>query len=90
VTQVDNIFFHSQKVFDFLLSLTGEKVSKEIRSFRYEQCQNCSFFKRTTKSCGTLITGGSVIHNGKETFLCGCLVSEKTKYEDSRCPVENW
>ena len=87
---MENLFHDSQSIFDFLRSLTGEKVSKEIRSSRYEQCQDCSFFKRTTKSCGTLITGGSVMYDGKEVSLCGCVMSEKTKYVDSKCPIGTW
>tara|TARA_Y100000034_G_scaffold108009_1_gene138051 strand:+ start:36 stop:266 length:231 start_codon:yes stop_codon:yes gene_type:complete len=68
----------------------GEKVPKEVHGFRHDVCKTCPYFKETTGTCGTLMVGGKVIHEEREISLCGCIVSEKTKYVKEECPAGKW
>ncbi|HIB85042.1 MAG TPA: hypothetical protein EYO59_10750 [Chromatiaceae bacterium] len=70
--------------------LIGDKVPEEVHEFRHEVCKSCTFFKKSTGTCGTLLIGGKVTHEGEEISLCGCIVSEKTKYVKEECPAGKW
>jgi len=58
--------------------LIGDKVPEEVHE------------KKSTGTCGTLLIGGKVTHEGEEISLCGCIVSEKTKYVKEECPAGKW
>ena len=68
----------------------GDKAPEEVHQFRYDICKSCPFFKKSTGTCGTLLIGGKVNHEGGEISLCGCIVSEKTKYVGEECPAGKW
>lgn len=70
---------------------------QSIQATRLEICHSCKFYKASTGSCGTLITGDSVendeltaTHYRKKIKLCGCVVRAKVKLSVSRCPAEKW
>ena len=66
------------------------KVSPDLYDTRMRICENCPFFNKTTKSCGTLMVGGTVEYEGKEMELCGCHIPTKALYKDDGCPLGKW
>ena len=67
-----------------------EKVPNATYLQRLKTCGNCPFLNRSTTSCGTLLKGGTVEHEGKEEKLCGCIVTDKAQYADDNCPLRKW
>jgi hypothetical protein len=75
-------------------------VPPHIKVQRYSSCMNCKYFVKSTRSCGTLILGGSVdeedqedqiiTHRKKKIKLCGCVMPLKTKFAFSSCPIGKW
>lgn len=70
---------------------------QSVQATRLEICHTCKFYKASTGSCGTLITGENVendeltaTHYRKKIKLCGCVVRAKVKLSVSRCPAEKW
>ena len=47
---------------------------KQIRSSRLEICKQCEFFNKITTQCNK----------------CGCIMSIKTLFEETSCPIEKW
>jgi hypothetical protein len=66
------------------------KASETTRNLRLAKCKTCPHLVKATGSCGTLFKGGRVEHEGQEMELCGCIVSDKTKYADDGCPLGKW
>ena len=57
---------------------------------RLKVCEMCKHYKPSTKSCGTIILGGRVEHNGEEVKLCGCIMPNKAWMAFSKCPLGYW
>lgn len=65
-------------------------VPPEVKKQRMQKCDSCEHKVKLTGSCGTLILGGTVNHNGFPVNLCGCIVSEKTELKNQSCPLGKW
>jgi hypothetical protein len=81
-------------------------VSEKIHAERIGICEACKWFKKSTKSCGTLIAAAfqrpvedveaimikenRVKHYKKPVQLCGCRMDVKTKFAWASCPAEKW
>lgn len=71
-------------LFDAFKLLKGDsvgKVAEEVANKRLDICNNCDNQK--------------IIINKKETLtgrckLCYCVINEKTKYKDEKCPINRW
>jgi hypothetical protein len=57
---------------------------------RLDICHACSNFKKSTGSCGKLIVGETIDHNGKKVRLCGCVMYFKTQMKTASCPLGFW
>lgn len=79
---------------DIVKSAKGKSIEKtdEVDSKgRLSICQECPFYKESTKSCGTLMMGDIVeLAGGQQAQLCGCYMPDKVKYKDEHCPIGNW
>ena len=49
-------------------------VIKEIAQARYDTCKTCSSFNAQTSTC----------------MECGCLMRDKVKSANSKCPLNKW
>ncbi len=47
---------------------------KQLRSERLQVCKGCEFFNKTTTQCNK----------------CGCIMSIKTLFPETKCPIEKW
>ena len=76
-------------------------VSSTIQADRITICKGCKYYKPLTRSCGTLLIGGSVdeadvikankvTHYKRKVRLCGCVMTVKTKYTWASCPIGKW
>jgi len=71
-------------------------VPQAIRQQRLDICKGCKWYKPSTRSCGTLIIGGTVTdentvsHYRKKIKLCGCPMPHKVKYTFAKCPADKW
>lgn len=65
------------------------KVPSHVKQTRKEICKACPYLKNGI-TCGTLLFGGTVIHNGFPVNLCGCIINEKTELPGERCPLAKW
>jgi hypothetical protein len=62
--------------FKFLKGDSTGKVSEEKKLQRLDICKKCTY-KITTI-------------NFEICDFCGCVVEEKTKYKDEKCPINKW
>jgi hypothetical protein len=62
------------------------KADKELAKKRIAICEDCTHFRKRTRTCGTAIKGNKV--GSKRT--CGCFMDAKTKLSFSRCPFDKW
>lgn len=53
-------------------------------------CQGCEHYQLSTGTCGTLLIGGQVEHEGEIKSLCGCVMKLKTKFSLASCPLGKW
>lgn len=65
-------------------------VRTSVYNKRLEICKECDHFNAETKSCGTLVTGDEVIHNGEVKRTCGCFMPIKAKLAFLSCPLGEW
>lgn len=76
-------------------------VPQTVRQTRLQHCFNCKYYVASTKSCGTVILGGTiddadipdanvVTYYRKKVRLCGCRMHEKTRYAFATCPIGKW
>ena len=49
-------------------------VSKEEKERRYSICKSCEFYNKTRDMCKK----------------CNCIMSFKTKFEKTNCPINKW
>jgi len=49
-------------------------VPEEIKNQRYDMCKQCEWFYSVSNMCKK----------------CGCLLSAKTKFRSSFCPIHKW
>lgn len=68
-----------------------EVVYKDWKK-RLTQCTYCDYAVKNKIgiTCGELIFGEVVIHEGKEVKLCGCIMKIKTKLTNAQCPINKW
>jgi hypothetical protein len=68
-----------------------EVVYKDWKK-RLTQCTYCDYSVKNKIgiTCGTLIIGDVVNHEGKQVHLCGCIMKIKTKLTYSQCPINKW
>lgn len=61
-------------------------------SKRLAQCKFCEYSVKNKIgiSCGNLLIGDIVFHEGKEVHLCGCIMKLKTKLTSAKCPINKW
>lgn len=57
---------------------------------RMKVCEMCKHYKPSTKSCGTIVLGDRVQHNGDEVRLCGCVMTNKAWLAFAKCPLGHW
>tara|TARA_R100001460_G_scaffold14769_1_gene32948 strand:+ start:1390 stop:1797 length:408 start_codon:yes stop_codon:yes gene_type:complete len=62
------------------------KADKELAKKRIAICEECEYFVKKTRTCGTAIFGDKI--GDKKT--CGCFMDAKTKLSFSRCPFDKW
>ena len=62
------------------------KADKELAKKRIAICEDCTHFRKRTRTCGTAIKGNKV--GDKRT--CGCFMDAKTKISFSTCPFSFW
>jgi hypothetical protein len=65
-------------------------VSRTRFLARVKTCETCQYFKPSTGSCGTLILGDTVTHNGEPYKLCGCKIKAKAWLAFASCPLDKW
>ena len=53
-------------------------------------CGLCEHYKHNTQSCGPLMKGKRVTHQGTKTRLCGCIMPLKSKLRVASCPLGKW
>lgn len=41
-------------------------------------------------TCGKPITGETIVYEGKDVELCGCVIEQKAKDPDAVCPIGFW
>ena len=78
---------------DLTKGVRGKDISKaspELREARLNICKSCPHLVKSTMSCGKVMRGGTVEHNGEKKELCGCIVTDKTRYADDACPLGKW
>lgn len=66
--------------FDFFKLSKGdssEKVSYEVATKRYLLCDSCEH-------------KGYLVNSIKNCKICGCVIVQKVKYKDEKCPIEKW
>jgi hypothetical protein len=68
--------------FKFLKGDSTDKVSEEKQQQRIKTCNNCHHQMSIQKNQEVKITG--------RCDICFCVVSEKTKYKDEKCPINKW
>lgn len=68
-----------------MLFVTGSR-----RAERLHICEACEHYVEQTKTCGTLIVGKAVHHEGEVRRLCGCVMPIKTQLKTSSCPLGKW
>lgn len=62
------------------------KADKELAKKRIAICEECKYFVKKTRTCGTPIIGDKI--GDKKT--CGCFMDAKTKLSFSKCPFDKW
>ena len=70
-------------------------VNSETYKARMDKCGACPNYKRSTRSCGTILTRltpnpDKVKFGRGEAELCGCVMSVKARLKVARCPVNKW
>jgi len=65
-------------------------TSKAIYQQRLNTCHACPYYVTATRSCGTLITGGTVTDGGHTFKLCGCFIDAKAAIAVQSCPAGKW
>lgn len=65
-------------------------TDKETADKRLALCKGCINYRPLTISCGKLIIGEVIIHNGKEVRLCGCIMEGKVYLTAASCPIGKW
>ena len=65
-------------------------VSGSRRAQRLAICESCNHYEPSTKSCGPLVIGKAVDHEGEVRRLCGCIMPLKTQLKTSGCPLGKW
>lgn len=67
------------------------KVNSVVRNARLDKCKGCIL------PCGSMKVSGEKSKEGEVGLmktgnckLCGCFVSDKTKYADEKCPIGKW
>lgn len=65
-------------------------VSNVKKAARLAMCEECEHYVQSTKSCGPLLIGGTVMHEGEERQLCGCRMPVKAQLAFSKCPLDKW
>jgi len=67
-------------LFDAFKLLKGDSTGKVSEEKRQERINICSFCPNKT-----------IMFVNEETCnICGCIISEKTKYKDEKCPINKW
>lgn len=80
-------------LFDVVKKASGQSIEKQTKTIydhRMTICDQCPFKKKITGTCGTFAMRDKVVYNGEEKELCGCIVSDKAKYRDEKCPLGKW
>ena len=67
--------------FKFLKGDSVGKVTEEVAKKRLEICNDCENQKIEFNK-KTILTG--------RCKICYCVVSEKVKYKDEKCPIDRW
>ncbi len=64
----------------------------EDKNKRLSICNSCEFKKELlgNLTCGKPIVGETIIHEGKEVKLCGCIMKFKTMIPQKSCPIKKW
>ena len=65
-------------------------VNAQTKSERLAICRACEHYVEATESCGTLILGKTVEHQGEDVKLCGCIMPIKTSLRVGSCPLNKW
>lgn len=67
-------------LFDAFKFLKGDSIGKVSQEKKEERINIC-------KSCKNLST---YFVKEEACNICGCIISEKTKYKDEKCPINKW
>lgn len=65
-------------------------------SKRYQICKSCPYSRKSRVlgvkllTCGEFKKGGTVIHEGREIRLCGCIMRIKDTIPFMSCPAKKW
>lgn len=65
-------------------------VNAQTKSERLAICRACEHYVEATESCGTLVIGKTIEHEGEEVNLCGCIMPIKTSLRVGSCPLNKW
>lgn len=79
---------------DITKGLRGKDISKVnevVRQARLDKCKGCKLKEGLQKVDGKKSKEGEdgLMKTGN-CKLCGCFVSDKTKYADEKCPIGKW
>lgn len=67
------------------------KVSSVVRNARLEKCNGCTLNPENIKIDGKPAEEGEGgLYKTGNCKMCGCFVSDKTKYADEKCPLGKW
>lgn len=72
-------------LFDVFKILKGDsigKVTEEVAKKRLDVCNNCIFQMHFDEDGIGKLTG--------VCEKCSCIVNQKTKYKDEKCPINKW
>jgi hypothetical protein len=66
--------------------------NKKRSGDRLKVCRRCEYSGRLLRAvtCGTPIVGSTVMHEGVEINLCGCVMRFKSKLDCAKCPANKW
>ena len=68
-----------------MLFVTGQQKGERLAI-----CRACEHYVNATESCGPLILGKEVQHEGATQKLCGCIMPIKTGLRVGSCPLDKW
>lgn len=67
------------------------KVNSVVRNARLDKCNGCTLSCNDVKVNGQkAVEGESGLMKTGNCKMCGCFVSDKTKYADEQCPLGKW